>query len=105
VKHYREGDDQRANERRRRFRTKVGETEVGKRERESCIGGEMKISMPSNQFSIPNEKKRKKNHFPRQPVVRVLCYMSAEIISTVSSLSSDRAKPSELSNKLVYLYI
>jgi hypothetical protein len=28
-------------------------------ERESCVGGEMKISILSNQFSIPKEKKRK----------------------------------------------
>jgi len=34
-------------------------TEVGERERESCVGGEMKISIPSNQFSNPKEKKRK----------------------------------------------
>jgi hypothetical protein len=54
VKRRREGEDQ---WRQRQFCTEVRETEVG--ERESCVGGEMKISIPSNQFSIPKEKKRK----------------------------------------------
>jgi len=69
VKQRREGDDWRANERRRWFRMEVGERER-ERERESCVGGEMKIPIPSNHFSIPKEKKKKKqkiikNHFPR----------------------------------------
>jgi hypothetical protein len=80
VKQRREGDDRQANKRRRWFRTEVGE-----RERELRWRGNENFNPLKPVFNPKRKEKKKqkiiKNHFPRQRVVRVLCSMSAGIIS------------------------